>query len=157
MSVSFLKWFPHFPADQWAVSWENQIFTNAKTNAQISCAVTAQLISTFVFATWTAQFLLYLYTKFQNSSFLLWLYRPVCVRPGQKSRRPVFLCHSSYVKQKLSYMKYCTIFKIMWATSWENQQCGFPTGPTQTELYKHRRCLETRNSGFRKQRNHTIR
>ena len=25
------------------------------------------------------------------------------------------------------------------ATSWENQQCGFRTGLTQTELYYHRR------------------
>ena len=33
-----------------AVSWENRIFTYEKTNAQINCAVTAQLISTFVFA-----------------------------------------------------------------------------------------------------------
>ena len=31
-------------------SWENRIFALAKTKAQISCAVTAQLISAFVFA-----------------------------------------------------------------------------------------------------------
>ena len=29
--------------------------------------------------------------KFQASSHLLWLYRPVCVGPGRKPRRPVFL------------------------------------------------------------------
>ena len=28
------------------------------------------------------------------------------------------------------------------AASWENQQCGFQTGPTQTGLYKHRKELE---------------
>ena len=28
--------------------------------------------------------------KLQASSYLLWLYSPVCVRPGRKSRRPVF-------------------------------------------------------------------
>ena len=59
-------------------------FTYAKTKAQISCAVTARLISTFVFATQIVQFLLYLYPKCQDSSFLLWMYRPVCVGPGQK-------------------------------------------------------------------------
>ena len=53
-------------------------------------AVTAQLISAFVFATWMVQFLLYLYPKFQYSSFLLWVYRPVCVGPGRKSQRLVF-------------------------------------------------------------------
>ena len=34
--------------------------------------------------------LYFLYTKFQASSHLLWLYSPVCVGPGQKPRRPVF-------------------------------------------------------------------
>ena len=43
------------------------------------------------------------------------------------------------------------------AASWENQQCGFRTGLTQTGLYKHRRWLETGNFGFRKKRNCTIR
>ena len=28
------------------------------------------------------------------------------------------------------------------AASWENQQCGFRTGLTQTGLYKHRKDLE---------------
>ena len=40
------------------------------------------------FATQIVQFLLYLYPNFQASSLLLSLHRPVCVRPGQKSRRP---------------------------------------------------------------------
>ena len=63
---------------------ENQIFAYAKTKAQISCAVTAQLISTFVFATRIVQILLNLNPKFQASSPLL--HRPVCVRPGRKPR-----------------------------------------------------------------------
>ena len=29
------------------------------------------------------------------------------------------------------------------AASWENQQCGFRIGPTQTGLYKHRKRLES--------------
>ena len=61
-----------------------------KTKMQISCAVTAQLISAFVFATWLVQSLYYLNPKFQASSHLLWLYSPVCVVPGRKPRRPVF-------------------------------------------------------------------
>ena len=35
----------------WAASWENRQFAYAKTKTQISFAVIAQLISTFVFAT----------------------------------------------------------------------------------------------------------
>ena len=35
----------------WAAMWENRLFAYAKTKTQISCAVTAQLISAFVFAT----------------------------------------------------------------------------------------------------------
>ena len=33
---------------------------------------------------------------------------------------------------------------------------GFQTGSTQTELYKHRRCLEAGNFGFRNYKNCTI-
>ena len=39
---------------------------------------------------------------------------------------------------------------------WKNQQCGFRTGSTQTELYKHRRWLEAENFVLRKKRNCTI-
>ena len=39
----------------WASFWENRIFAYAKTKPQISCMVTAQLISAFVFATWIIQ------------------------------------------------------------------------------------------------------
>ena len=60
---------------------------HAKTKAQISCAVTAQLISAFVFATCIVQFLFYLYSKFQASSLLLWLHRPVCVGSGWNPTR----------------------------------------------------------------------
>ena len=42
-----------------------------KAKAQISCAVTAQLISAFVIATRIVQFLLFLNLKFQASSHLL--------------------------------------------------------------------------------------
>ena len=63
----------------WAASWENKRFAYAKTKTQISCAVTAQLISAFVFATQIVQFLHFLNSKCQASSHLLWLYSLVCV------------------------------------------------------------------------------
>ena len=65
-------------------------FAYAKTKTQISFAVTAKLISASVFATRIVQSLYYLNPKVQASSHLLWLYRPVCVGPGRKPRRPVF-------------------------------------------------------------------
>ena len=52
-----------------------------KKKTQISFAVTAKLIRTFVFATWIVQSLFFLNPKFQASSHLLWLYSPVCVGP----------------------------------------------------------------------------
>ena len=39
------------------------------------------------------QSLYFLNPKFQASSHLLWLYSPVCVGPGHKSRRQVFEAH----------------------------------------------------------------
>ena len=38
----------------------------------------------------------------------------------------------------------------------KKKKCGLRTGPTQTELYKHRRWLEAGNFGFKKKRNYTI-
>ena len=42
------------------------------------------------------QFLFYLNPKFQASSSFLSLYRPVCVGPGRKPRRPVFSRRGSF-------------------------------------------------------------
>ena len=61
-----------------------------KTKTQISLAVTAKLISAFVFAIQIVKSLFYLNPKFLASSHLLWLYCPVCVGPGRKPRRQVF-------------------------------------------------------------------
>ena len=44
----------------------------------------------FVFAIRIVQSLFYLNPKFQASCHLVWLYSLVCVRPGQKPRKPVF-------------------------------------------------------------------
>ena len=71
-------------------------FAYAKTKAQISFAVTAKLISAFVFATRIVQSLHFLNTKFQASSHLLWLYSLLCVGPGRKRRRPVFSQRGSF-------------------------------------------------------------
>ena len=49
------------------------------------------------FATRIVQFLFFLNPKFQASSSFLSLYRPVCVGPGRKPRRPVFSRRGSYV------------------------------------------------------------
>ena len=71
-------------------------FCICETKTQISCAVTAQLISAFVFATRIVQFLYFLNLKFQVSH-LLWLYSRICVGPGRKSRRLVFSQRGLYV------------------------------------------------------------
>ena len=64
--------------------------------------ITAKLISAFVFATRILQSLFFLNPKFQASSHLLWLYRPVCVGPGRKPRDPFSqneaqLCYTPYL------------------------------------------------------------
>ena len=53
----------------WAVSWENWPFAYAKTKAQDSCAVTAQLISTFAFTIEIVQSLYFLNPIFQASGY----------------------------------------------------------------------------------------
>ena len=53
--------------------------------------ITAQLISTFVFAKQIEQSHFFLNPKFQASSHLLWPYSPVCVKPGQKPPKTGFL------------------------------------------------------------------
>ena len=68
----------------------------AETKAQISFAVAAKLISAFVFATRIVQSHFFLNTKLQDSNHFLYLYSPVCVRSGQKSRRPVFSQQGSF-------------------------------------------------------------
>ena len=62
-------------------------FCICEKKTQISFAVTAKLISAFVFATQIVQSLYFLNPKFQASSHLLWLHSPVCIEPGRKPRR----------------------------------------------------------------------
>ena len=80
----------------WATTWENQRTAYAKTKTQISFAVTAKLISAFVFASWIVQ--IPLLPKYKISS----LYpSPVVVQPGlcqtwSKSTLLVFSCCGSF-------------------------------------------------------------
>ena len=53
------------------------VFFICENKTRISCEVTAQLISAFVFAAWIVRFLFSLNPTFQASRNLLWLYSPV--------------------------------------------------------------------------------
>ena len=59
-------------------------FANVKTKTQISCALTAQLICAFDFATRMVQSILLLNPNVQASWLFLRLYRPVYVGAGPK-------------------------------------------------------------------------
>ena len=88
-----------------AASWEKQQSAYAKTKTQISFAVTAKLISAFVFASRIVQLLFYLSPKFQDSSSFLCLYRPVCVGPVRKPH-----CWFSHQAAHLTICIYCHHF-----------------------------------------------
>ena len=51
----------------------------------------------FVLASRIVESLFYLNTKFPASKHLLWLYSPVCVRPGWNPKLLVFSCTGSIV------------------------------------------------------------
>ena len=78
-------------------------FAYAKTKTQISFAVTAKLISVFVFATRIVQSLYFLNPKFQVPSHLQWLSSPVCVGPGRNPRRRGFLTSRLIFRQSTKY------------------------------------------------------
>ena len=80
----------------WAASWENRLFAYAKTKTQISFALTAKLISAFVFATRIVQLLYFLNPKNQVFSNFLWVYSAVCVWTCLKPQRKVFSRRGSY-------------------------------------------------------------
>ena len=81
-----------------------------KNKKQTSCAVIAQLISVFVFATQIVQCLFFLNMKFKTSSLLLGLYRLVHVRPDRKRK-----CWFSHVKAQIiiNESEYMTNFDII--------------------------------------------
>ena len=86
-----------------------------KQRRRISFAVTAKLISAFVFATQIVQFLFYLNPKFQASSHRLWLYSPVCVGPGRKPRRRVSSQRGSYRNEKIQTCTNMTEIKAVFS------------------------------------------
>ena len=71
-----------------------------------------QLISAFVYAIRIVQSLYFLNPKFQVSSHLLCLHSPVCVRPGRKSRRPVFSKRGSFVASSFSEIAARIVYQI---------------------------------------------
>ena len=66
------------------------------------CAVTAQLINIFGLAAWIVQCLFFFNPNFQASNLLLWLHRLVCVGPGRKLPKSVFLCRGLYQANEFS-------------------------------------------------------
>ena len=78
---------------------KTRILPMQKTNAQISCAITAQLISAFIFASRIVKSIFFLMPKFQASSLFLWLLRLVCVRADWIPQRPVFSRRGSHKYQ----------------------------------------------------------
>ena len=93
-----------------------------------ACAVTAQLFSALVFATWIVQSLFYLNPKFQAFSHLLWVYSLVCVRPGRKPRRPVFSQRGSIGAGSGTYLSQETLYRSESCTkkSKRTTPCGPP-------------------------------
>ena len=97
-----------------SLSFKEKKSAYAKPKAQISCAVTAQLISAFVFATGIVQFLFYLLPKFQASSVLLLLYRPVYVRPGRKFSLQFILRKITFLSYEPCHFSFLTMFDTNW-------------------------------------------
>ena len=144
-----------------AATWENRFFAYAKTKTQISFAVTAKLISAFVFATRIVQSLSFLNTKFQASSHFLRRRSLICVGPGRKPRRPVFWRRGSVTLWwfNLPFNLAITVFKQLFYEP-QRQKTGLPgfrPGVTQTGLGNHWRWLEIWNFGLGKKRDCTIR
>ena len=77
-------------------------FAYAKTKVQISCAVTAQLISTFVFASWIEQSIYFLNPKFQASSCAAQFVSVLVGNPEDK----IFPQQGSYVHQQKIQINY---------------------------------------------------
>ena len=139
---------PYISIYKWAASWKKQQSVYAKPKVQISFAVTAKLISVFVFATWIVQFPYFLNPKFQASSHLLCLFSLVCVRPVQNhivgfhTRRLKFRTTPSFSVENFNNIQIWnfegkasdsqkhntkitttkTTENDKWAASWENQQ-----------------------------------
>ena len=95
---------------------------------QISFTVTAKLISAFDFAIQVVQALWYLNPNFQDFSYLLWLYSPVCVGSGRKPQRPVFSQRGSFYIEFFAGLEYVT---------------EYTTGQKNTPRYQCELCAAT--------------
>ena len=95
-----------------------------------SFAVTANLISAFVFATRIVQFLFYLNPKFQASSSFLCLYRPVCVGPVRKPH-----CWFSHETAHMS-LYWLPLYLYMPVTDAPSVRCHF-------EALLQKTCMQT--------------
>ena len=82
-----------------AASRENRIFAYAKPKKQISCAVTAQLISDLIFATQKEQDFVYIYPKI-SSFYLFSLTVQVGLCQSSSEPRPVFLRRGSDINDR---------------------------------------------------------
>ena len=110
----------------------------AKTKTQISFAVTAQLVSAFVFATWIVQSLYFLNPKFQASSHLLWLYSLVRVGSGRKSRIPVFSQRGSYGVRLIHIFLTFQVFETL---RWVGMKLHVPVNKQQSSIANQTICV----------------
>ena len=102
--IKILKMFKT-PVCKMSLVMRKPDFCICKNKDAEQLAVTAKLISAFVFAIQIVQSLYFLNQKFQVSSdLLLLLYSPVCVGPGLKPRRPVFSQRGSFARGILHRM-----------------------------------------------------
>ena len=90
------------------------------SNCTVSCAVTARLISTFVFPIRIVQILFFLNPKFQDSSHLLWLHGLLCVRPGRKPRsflalKLIYYCPLSHVTKWSALIEICNDWRTAYS------------------------------------------
>ena len=82
---------------------------------------------------------LFLNPKFQASSHLLCLYSSVCVEPGRKPRRPVFLHRSSFYLGKYWHLHYPHILScIVKSVSWILDQLPLKRDCHGTKNYSYR-------------------
>ena len=89
-----------------------------KTKPQISCAVTAQLISAFVFATWIVQW--YKISSLYSSSVTA---QPSLCQTWSKKPKTSFL--RTRLKFKMSNVQQVS-HQLIWAATRQNRSLGFP-------------------------------
>ena len=106
------------------------------------------------------QFLYFLNPKFPASNHLLWLYSPVCVRPGRNPN-----CWFSHTQAHilvglslyLSRLSPLGFLMMTFEPSHEKtNNLGFQRSRTQTSQHSHRSRLKAWNFRFRKKRGCTI-